>query len=481
MKTLKTLIREKIGTMLAGVIPTKPRAAVVDSRQEPPSMALNMDAGRVMAVIAAAEGGYTRDLFALYRDVIIADSHLQGEWTKRKLSVLGDSLTILPFNKEDPKDVATAAAVKQAIAECKTWRSATSSLLDATLYPVSVIEKTFRPTGSGYAIEKLTPVPYHLLDYSTGRMRIFDVDQQSGAVLSTTHDPDPNRYIVHRGHLLSSPDNWGGPMRSLLFWWLLSAMDREWWARFLERYGSPFLVGKFADEEGQNVLTSAFSLATRLGGLVISSDTSVEIQKASASDSGDAYDKFLTICQREKSKLILGQTLSSEAQPGGLGGGAADLQSDVREDIRRFDATVLADTMLHQLIAQFCVINNLPGKTPKLIWGSQSQNDTKNTTALLQSLAAANLELTDDGITSIGDSLGVALQRRSPSQSPVGFSAIRRGLADGSQLGCGRRADASKIVMTSRSKQEAIARLSPLFPELSEVQIVTLMAEILPG
>jgi hypothetical protein len=137
--------------------------------------------------------------------------------------------------------------------------------------------------------------------------------------------------------------------------------------------------------------------------------------------------------------------------------------------------------MLHQLIVQFCSINNLPGKPPKLIWGSQSQSDTKNTTSLLQSLSAANLELTDDGITSISDSLGVALQRRSASQQPVGFSAIRRVLADGSQQGCRRRADAEKIVMTSRSKEEAVARLSPLFPELSEVQMVTLMSEVLPG
>lgn len=481
MKNLKTLIQEKIATLLLGSIPTKPRAAAVDSRQEPPSMALNMDAGRVMAVIASAEGGYTRDLFALYRDVVIVDSHLQAEWTKRKLSVLGDSLTIIPYDKTKADDVVTAESVKTAIAECKTWRSAAACLLDSTLYPVSVVEKTFRPTGSGYAIEKLTPVPYHLLDYSTGKLMIFDVDQTSGVVLSTTHAADPNRYIVHRGHLLSSPDNWGGPMRSLLFWWLLSAMDREWWARFLERYGSPFLVGKFTDEEGQSVLQQAFSMATRLGGLVISRDTSVEIQKAAASDSGDAYDKFLTICQREKSKLILGQTLSSEAQPGGLGGGAANLQSDVREDIRRFDATVLADTMLHQLITQYCQINNLPGKPPKLIWGSQSQNDTKNTTALLQSLAAANLELTDDGITSMGDSLGVSLQRRSASPSPTAFSATRRVLADGSQTGDERCAKISKLIMTSRSKQEAVTRIKTMFPELDEGQIVTLMAEAIPG
>ena len=45
--------------------------------------------------------------------------------------------------------------------------------------------------------------------------------------------------------LTSVPDNWGGPMRSIIFWWLLGHMGRDWWARYLDKYGSPFVVGKY--------------------------------------------------------------------------------------------------------------------------------------------------------------------------------------------------------------------------------------------
>lgn len=465
MNTLKQIIGHRMKKYLGALIPVK-ALGKVDPRQEPPAMAMNMDAGRIMAIVSAAEGGYTRDLFSLYRDVVLVDSHLQGEWMKRKLAVLGDNLTILPYDKKDQNDVATADAVKAAIEDCKSWRTSNSYLLDSTLYPVSVVEKTFRPTGSGYAIEALTPVPYHLLDYTTGKMRIYDVDPINGTVLATSHEPDPNRYIVHRGHLLTSQDNWGGPMRSILFWWLLSAMDREWWARFLERYGAPFLVGKFADEEGMGVLERAFSMATKLGGLVISRETSVEIQKASASDSGDAYDKFLTICQREKSKLILGQTLSGEAQSTGLGSGVSDLQGSVRDDLRKFDATLLADTLSHQLITQFCAINNLPGRVPKLVWGSQSNDEVKVTGTLLQSLAMANLELTDAGVTQLSENLGLSLQRRASVPGQIPFSVPQQ-----------RMAEVHNILTASRSKPEALTRLSKLFPELSQSRLVTLIAD----
>lgn len=465
MNTLKQIIGNRMRKYLGALIPVK-TLGKVDPRQEPPAMAMNMDAGRIMAVVSAAEGGYTRDLFSLYRDVVLVDSHLQGEWMKRKLAVLGDNLTILPYDKKDQNDVTTAERVKEAIDNCKTWRVANSYLLDSTLYPVSVVEKTFRATGSGYAIEALTPVPYHLLDYTAGKMRIYDVDPLNGTVLATSHDPDPNRYIIHRGHLLTSQDNWGGPFRSILFWWLLSAMDREWWARFLERYGAPFLVGKFADDEGMNVLERAFSMATKLGGLVISRETSVEIQKTSASDSGDAYDKFLTICQREKSKLILGQTLSSEAQSTGLGSGVSTLQGNVRDDLRKFDATLLADTLSHQLITQFCAINNLPGRVPKLVWGSQSNEEVKSTGALLQSLATANLELTDSGVTQLSENLGLSLQRRTSVPAVTPFNASEQ-----------RMVAARQIIGESRSKSEAVSRLTKLFPELPQARLITLIAD----
>ena len=274
MALFTKLLARRIAEMLKGHIPTQ-SVGTVNSKHEPPSMALNMDVERILAVVAAAEGGYTRDLFALYRDVVVVDSHLQTEWSKRKMSVLGDTLNVLPYDKTNKDDVITADLVSAEISDCKSWKAACAFALDSTLYPVSVIEKVFIASGSQYRIKELRPVQHHLLDFRTGRMMIHDVDPDTGIVLPTTRFPDPARYIVHRGHLLTCPDNWGGPMRSILFWWLLSAMDREWWSRFLEKYGSPFLVGKFADDEGRGILERAFSLAVRIGGLVISRDIGV--------------------------------------------------------------------------------------------------------------------------------------------------------------------------------------------------------------
>ena len=52
----------------------------------------------------------------------------------------------------------------------------------------------------------------------------------------------------------------------------------------------------------------------------------------------DAFEKFHTVCNREKSKLVLGQILSSDAESAGLGSGVAKGDQAVRDDIRQFDA-----------------------------------------------------------------------------------------------------------------------------------------------
>jgi phage gp29-like protein len=387
---------------------------------EPSSLAASMNVTRIHATIQAAEGGYTRDLFSLYRDVILIDSHIQSEFSKRLLAVVGDQMSILPYDKASEEDVEVATALNHQISACRSWRRAAIHLLNATLFPVSVVEKVYRATPSGYELRDLVPVPHHMLDFVSGRLRIYDVDSL-GNVLGSSHDPDPNRYIIHRGHLLTTPDNWGGPFRSILFWWLLSSMDREWWARFMERYGTPFPVGKYRDQEGRTVLEKAFAMSTRLGGLVISEGTEVDLKQAAASDSASAYERFLSICQREKSKLIIGQTLSGEAQPTGLGSGTANLQEGVRQDIRKFDAAMLSETLRGDLFAQWVLINNQRGNAPRMAWGADSVDEQRATTSLLKSLSDAGLEVTDDAIPVLSERIGLSLQRRSSQPgSPFG-------------------------------------------------------------
>ncbi len=407
-------------------LPDSKPETIYSLRSEPPSIASHLDVDRVFSVTMAAETGHVRDLFTLYRDMIISDSHTQGEISKRKLAVLGDRMTIHPWDKKQPGDKAAADAVEAMIHDCKSWRNACIHLLDGALWPVAVVEKVFRPAAGGYILDALIPVPHYLLDYSTGRMMISDVDPASGTILSTSREPVPERYIIHRGHLLSTPDNWGGPMRSILYWWLLATMSRDWWSRFLDRYGSPFIVGHYpqGDDKSRNVLRNAFSLATKLGGLVVTEKTRIEIKEAATASTGDAYEKFINVCNREKSKLILGQSLSADAQPTGLGSGVANMQEGVRQDIRMWDAATLADSLRLQLFDQYMEINGRHGMTPTLTWGSVSTAELKSKADLLVSLKEAGYRLTDDEVGILSEEIGMSLERDPSAAAPGGGGAF---------------------------------------------------------
>ena len=372
------------------------------------------------AAIWNARLGDTRQLFAIYRDFLLGDTHIQAEFSKRKLAVLGDQFSIAPVDSKKQKDVETADFVRRAIKGIKGWRMACAHLLDSTLYPVSVVEKVFRREGNGYAIDKLVVVPYQLLDFRglDGKLRIRKQGEDGRPLEEYYEPPDPDRYVFHRGNLLSTPDQFGGPMRSILFWSLFMYMNREWWVRFLDRFGTPYPVGKFqeGDEGSRRLLNQAFALATRLGGLVVTRSTDIELHEAKTSNA-DAFKVFHNLACDEISKLIVGQTLSSNSRSTGLGSGVAALQAQVREDIRMFDSVMLLETIKDQLIRQLLDVNGIQSDIPNMIWGSQSTADLKGKIGLIKDLATAQIFPSDEALTTISSDMGFGLVRgKSPAE-----------------------------------------------------------------
>lgn len=447
-------------------------------RNELPSDLRSLTASSLLSKINLAESGDTRELFALYRDLIASDNQVQMEFENRKRAVLGDVTSILPFDKTDSRDIA-AKDLCWPLVDSAQFETAKAWLLNAVIYPVAVCEKVYAPTGGGYEIAQLVPVPYQLLDYRDGTLRIFDTDPSTGLVRTTSHFPDPARYIIHRGHTLPLPDNWGGPMRAILFWILLRTMSRQWWADLLERFGQPFLKGKYSDEKGKEILERAFRLAQRLGGIVAHKNTEVEIVQAVAGDSSGSHERFIELCNKEISKLLAGQTLSSNAQPTGLGNGATPLQGAVRDDIRKSDAQRLAATLRSQLLAQYCEVNGARGRVPRLVFGSDSAAETSAILSSIQSLGAAGLEPDDDAISTLSERLGFGVRRRIPVATgvPGGFPAFSalplaadpRGASPSRDAGAdaagttppepGTDAILAGIVRSSRSSGECLRRI----------------------
>jgi phage gp29-like protein len=394
----------------------------------------HMSVDQLAAILREAEIGSVDRLFALYRDIISGHSHLQAEVNTRKLAVLGDPISFAPRDKTRPEDVLAAKACER-LKECETWNLGRNHLLNGCLYPLAIVEKIYKPAapnelGLRFDLAELSPVKYQAITFQDrARLQLWDFDEHTGLRMASKFTPEPEQYIIHRGHLLTQmPDYWGGPLRAGLFWWLFSVMDRDWWVRFLARFGTPFIVGKYnsANPKDKSTLTRAFSAASQLLGLVISKDTEIEVTQAATKDTGEAFQKMHEIANRELSKLILGQTSTSEAQPSALGGSQAQVHNTVRGDIKQFDATTLAHTLENQLCKQYLAINGLTGSV-KIITGSAGPEEIKAAANVVKTAADSGLQLTDAGIEQFSEVAGLPFQRAplptAASATPSGLSA----------------------------------------------------------
>jgi phage gp29-like protein len=414
---------DQFGRYIEGRVPTNRETKPLRRLSPTYIDASTLDVEIIHNILSNSDVGDARQLLALYDQIIFSDSHIQGELAKRKLAVLGDPWKATAVDKKNPEDVAAAALVQAQLEACGSFFDARSHMLDSCIWPVTVVEKTYRRSsrpGLKFEMDEFIAVPHFMLYLDpNGPLRIFDV--MDGTVCGTHHMADPLRYVVHRGHLLGDRDHRGGPMRSLVFWWIFSAFDRDWWVRFLDRCGTPFPVGKYdqADDEARAILVSAFSMATRLGGLVISNETEVELHEVQSKSSGDAFDLFFDLCQKEKSKLIVGQTTSASSRGGGGGmnSGIGEAQSEVRDDIRRFDQLRLADTIKSQIVDPFLLVNGIVGCV-KIEIGAEAVEDTEKTAESIQQLYQAGIELDDAGIVVFGERMGLALRRAAKPAAP---------------------------------------------------------------
>lgn len=415
-----------IKKLLGKILPTQTRI-IRRGHQEPQPESRHMDVDEMHNILKAAESGNCERLFGLYRDIVSSHSHTQGEFMKRKLAVLGDPMN---FVAKDPDDTAQSEfidSVKEHLEAMPNWLEILTHFLDSTLYPVAVAERTYRDSqkpGWRYELAEINQVPHHYLTWPDGELELRETSDQ-GHFSGTSNPLDETRHIRHRGNLLTSvPDWWGGPMRAVVFWWLFSVMDRDWWTRFLDRFGAPFLEGTYedSDDRARYELQSAFSAATRLFGIVVSDGAKVKMHQANTSSAGDAFEKFHATANKEISKIIVGQTLSAEGQNLGLGGGQGAAQSEVRDDIRKLDALLLGNTIKTRILQPLWRLNAWDTPVPSVTFGGESSDDQAVTGELIAGLHQAGIQVTEEGLQTLSKRFSLPLERLAVPM-PIALSA----------------------------------------------------------
>ena len=460
----------EFGSLPNGQVPQK-QAKFLSPRYEPSNITGNVDVLRITEAIRVAESGDTQELFRFYRDVLLSDDHIAGEFSTRKLAVLSQPLAILPEDKNNPDDILLAKAMLRAKNDCENWLDGMKALMGShAIWPVTITERLYKPAGPprpgeprlNYTLRKFVPVNPQLICFQWAYMmggvglgtasavqlgnlpdvmyqvvhrshhkhqrhnaytinleqwepyiKLWPIDEAGRIIYDVTNANylDPKRHVVHRGHDLTEfRDNWGGPGRSLLYWWLFRKLGCDWFAKGMEHYGAPWPVGytDAKDPEAIRLLQEAFSVSKSIGGLVVDENSRVELKEAMVAGMANGYETFHNVCNSAISFRITG--LKETKKPAGLNAGENRFQQNIREDVRVHDQMVLAETCKKQIAWPFRDLNNLRGDV-KFIWGGLSEADAKTFADLLYTMKQAGYQLTEESISIANDRTGLSWER----------------------------------------------------------------------
>lgn len=317
---------------------------------------------------------------AIY-DELERDGHLGAEFAKRKAALVGREWDV-EAGAEDPRAAAAAELVKAAL-DGMRLSQAVEKLLEAVLKGVAIGEVMWRRTG-----DQVLPVELRGRD-----PRRFAFRQPDGApapelrlltrsALLDGEPVPPMKFVVHRyGAKYENP--WGLGLGSRLFWPVFfKRQGVGFWLSALEKFGVPTALGKYprgSTEREIGTLLEATQAIASEAGVVVPEGMTMELLEAKRSGTFDAYESLCAYMDREISKIILGQTLTtSEGSSGSRALGS--VHNEVRLELTKNDADLLSDTLNNSLV-RWIVDLNLPGYAatglpyPMLWWDVSEPED----------------------------------------------------------------------------------------------------------
>jgi phage gp29-like protein len=205
----------------------------------------------------------------------------------------------------------------------------------------------------------------------------------------------------------------GLPVRSgiarLACWsWMFKAFTLRDWAIFTQTFGQPVRVGKYpagATESDKSTLFRAVAnIAGDMAAIVPESMIIDFIESANIGPSHALYKERADWLDQQVSKLVLGQTATTDAIAGGHAVGREHRK--VQEDIERADAKAISAILNRDLVKPWIDLEFGPQTAyPKLRIGRPDEQDVAQLTTTLEKLVPLGLKVQ---MSEVRDRLGFA-------------------------------------------------------------------------
>lgn len=410
-----------------------------------------MTASRISQILEAAESGSCQEQAALVKMMTDRDPIIGAHLQTRMLAVLGCEWRICSDDGENGGGNAEEAV--------KILKKA--KIYDLMRHLLNAI-----PTGYAGSMIRWADGGANILGFEHVHPSnwIFDAGGNPGLYTSagekSLSDFHPNQFVFHVHRMQPGIPSVGGLLRSLAWVWLFKRNAWRDRARFIEKFGIPFMVAKISESDFKNDAERNRILAALRGigadGVAVTVEGSeIENVSPSGQSSNADFHQFCKDIDDVYAFLILGQTGTSGGTPGKLGNETA--QENVRMDILEADCRALMETITTQVVDPLRIFK-WGEEAPELSFVLEYEpgEDMQAKATLVKTLKDAGFSAKRDWIEKEFD----IPMDETPAAPPPQFQQFPGQLADFADSRTSQTANlASREEFVSRLTENTVARL----------------------
>lgn len=351
---------------------------------------------KLARIMEAAEQGDIQSQHELFLDMEEKDGHIFSEMSKRKSALLTVDWDIVPPRNASAKEKKSAAYIKELMTDISNFEDLIKDSLDGIGHGFACLEIEWQILGSEWlpkAIEH-QPQSWFQTDRATRRQIRLRNNTMDGEALW------PFGWITHIHKAKSGYLSRAGLHRVLAWPFLFKNYSVRDLAELLEIFGIPIRLGKYfngaSDDEKATLLQAVIDIGHNAAG-IIPEGMGIEFVQISGNGSSTPFEYMVEWCERTQSKVILGGTLTSQADGKTSTNALGNVHNEVRHDLMISDARQLAGTLTRDLVYPLYVLN-VGGiedirRCPRLVFDFGESEDLKLFSEALPNLVNMGMKI----------------------------------------------------------------------------------------
>ena len=285
-----------------------------------------------------------RDI-SVYRE-ILSDSHVGGCVRRRKAAIKGLEWRITPTGNEKTDEILASLFDRLPVSQI------INQILDATLFGYQALEVMWTSENGLLLPTEIVGKPQEWFVFDEdNRLMLRTKENRNGDIV-------PEKKFLLATQQADYMNPYGRADLAMCFWAATFKKGGfKFWLEFAEKYGSPWLVGKYPRNANAHEIDELLDSMEKMLGTAVAAipdDSSINmLESGSKGDSSQVFDDFLRYCKSEIAIALLGQNQTTEAEANRA---SATAGLEVTRDIRDDDASMV-EGVFNQLLAWICELN----------------------------------------------------------------------------------------------------------------------------